>query len=40
MAPAIHGDRDARLLERTGEGKKGELVALVRVEDLRFAVAA
>ena len=37
-APAIHGDRDARVLEQIGELEAGELAALVGVEYLRLAV--
>ncbi len=35
----IHGDRHASTLERPIEGQGGELTALIRVEDLRFAVS-
>ena len=38
-APAIHGDRNLRRLEQTGEVKAGELAALVGVEDLRFSIS-
>ena len=37
-ALAIHADRDAVALEHAGEGRAGELRALVGVEDLRLAV--
>ena len=38
-APAVHGDRDTRVFEDTGEAEAGELAALVGVEDLRPAVS-
>ena len=38
-APAVHGDRDACILERAGEVEAGKLAALVGVEYLRPAVA-
>ena len=38
-APAVHGDRDAGVLEHIGEVKAGELAALVGIEDLRLAVS-
>ncbi len=38
-APPIHGDRDARVVERRGEVDAGELAALIRIEDLRPAVS-
>ena len=37
-APAIHGDRHARLLQRTSESQGGKLTALISIEYLRFAV--
>jgi len=37
-APIIHRDVDAGLLQSPGEGKAGELAALVGVEDLRHAM--
>ena len=37
-APAIHGDRHTRLLQRAGEGQGGELTALIGIEYLRFAM--
>jgi len=37
-APGIHGDADASIFERAGEGKAGELAALVGVENLRRGV--
>jgi len=37
-AAAIHGDADAGILERAGEGGTGELAALVGVENLRRGV--
>ncbi len=36
-APAVHGDRDTRVLEDTGELEAGELAALIGIEDLRPA---
>ncbi len=38
-APAVHGDRDTRVFEDTGEAEAGELAALVGVGDLRPAVS-
>src|SRR4030081_3195257 len=35
---AVHADGDAVAGEQAGEGRAGELRALVRVEDLRLAV--
>src|SRR5258708_15913377 len=37
-ALAVHADRDAVAGEDAGEGRPGELAALVGVEDLRLAV--
>src|SRR5882724_12891430 len=37
---AIHADRDAVAGERAGEGRAGELRALVGVEDFRLAVTS
>ena len=39
-APAVHGDRDAGVLEHIGEVKAGELAALVGIHDLRRIVAS
>lgn len=38
-APAVHGDRDLRAAERTGEVEAGELASLIRVEYPRRAVS-
>jgi hypothetical protein len=38
-APAIHGDRNLRRVEQTGEVKAGELAVLVGVEDIRFSIS-
>jgi len=38
-APAIHGDRDLRILEDAGELEAGELTALIGVEDFRLAIS-
>ena len=38
-APAVHGDRDTRVLEHTGELEAGERAALIGIEDLRPAGA-
>ena len=38
-APAVHGDRDLRVLENAGELVAGELAALIRIEDFRLAVS-
>jgi hypothetical protein len=35
----VHGDADPGLDQHAGEGRAGELAALVGVEDLRFAVS-
>ncbi len=32
-SPAVHGDRDTRVLEHAGELEAGELAALVGIED-------
>ncbi len=39
-APAIHGDLDSRCCQRTSESRRGELRALIRIEDFRFAKAS
>ena len=38
-APAVHGDRHARILEHAGEVEAGALAALVGVEYLRLAAS-
>ena len=38
-APAIHGDFDTRSFQQIREGGRGELAALVRVEDGGFGVS-
>ena len=38
-ATTIHRDTDVGILQGVGEGKAGELRALIRVEDLRLAEA-
>ena len=39
VALAIHADGDGVFDQHTRKGRAGELAALVRVEDVRFAVA-
>ena len=36
---AVHRDFNARLFQHIGEGDAGELAALIRVENLRFAIS-
>ncbi len=38
-SPAVHGDRDTRVLEHAGEVDAGELAALIGIEYLRPAVS-